>query len=98
MNGKFKSLIMGGLVVGSLALSATSVLARDYWHWSENQHRWDRRADLRSDYGDLAQAKRQLEYDRTHHANRRVIARDMERIRDIENDIREDRRAFNNRR
>ncbi len=96
MKGKFKSLIMGGLVAGSLALSASSVLARDYWHWSENQHRWDRRADLRSDYRDLGQAKRQLEYDRAHHANRRVIARDMERIRDIENDIREDRRAFNN--
>jgi hypothetical protein len=98
MNGKFKSLIVGGLVAGSLAFSTTSVLARDYWHWSENQHRWDRRADLRSDHRDLAQAKRQLEYDRAHHANRRVIARDMERIRDIENDIREDRRAFNNRR
>lgn len=98
MNSKFKSLIVGGLVAGSLTFSAGSVLARDYWHWSEKQHRWDRRADLRSDYRDLAQAKRQLEYDRAHHANRRVIARDMERIRDIENDIRQDRRAFNNRR
>lgn len=95
MNSKFKSPILGSLVAGSLAFSASSVLARDYWHWSEKEHRWDRRADLRSDYRDLAQAKRQLEYDRAHHANRRVIARDEERIRDIENDIRQDRRAFN---
>jgi hypothetical protein len=50
-----------------------------------------------SDYRDLNQAKRQLEYDRAHHANRRVIARDLERVRAIENDIREDRHAFNRR-
>jgi hypothetical protein len=97
MNSKFKCLVVGGLIAGSLAFSASSVLARDYWHWSERQHRWDRRADLRSDNRDLAHARRQLEYDRAHHANRRVLARDLERIRDIENDIREDRRAFNNR-
>ena len=46
---------------------------------------------------DLAQAKRQLEYDRTHHASRRTIAQDIERVRAIENDIREDRHAFNRR-
>jgi len=98
MNSKLKSLVIGSLIAGSLAFSASSVSARDYWHWSEREHRWDRRADLRSDYRDLAQARRQLEYDRAHHASRRVIARDLERIRDIENDIREDRRAFNYRR
>lgn len=98
MNSKFKCLVVGGLIAGSLAFSTSPALARDYWHWSEKQHRWDRRADLRSDNHDLAQARRQLENDRAHHANRRVIARDRERIQDIENDIREDRRAFNYRR
>ena len=97
MGRKLKILVAGSLVASSLALSAGSVYARDYWHWSERNHRWDRRADLRSDYRDLAQAKRQLEYDRAHHANRRVIARDVERVRAIENDIREDRHAFNGR-
>jgi len=55
MRSKIKTLVMGGLVAGSLALSAGSVFARDYWHWSEQQHRWDRRADIRSDYRDLNQ-------------------------------------------
>ncbi len=98
MNTKLKNLVMGSVIATSLALSASSVLAHDYWHWSEQQRRWDRRADLRSDYRDLAQARRQLEYDRAHHANRRIIARDLDRIRDIENDIRQDRQAFNYRR
>jgi hypothetical protein len=97
MVSKIKTLVMGGLVMGSLALSAGSVFARDYWHWSEQQHRWDRRADIRSDYRDLNQARRQLDYDRAHHATRRVIARDLERVNAIENDIREDRHAFNRR-
>ena len=97
MGSKLKILVAGSLVAGTLALSAGSVYARDYWHWSERNHRWDRRADLRSDYRDLAQAKRQLEYDRTHHASRRTIAQDIERVRAIENDIREDRHAFNRR-
>ena len=38
MVSKIKTLVMGGLVAGSLALSAGSVFARDYWHWSEQQH------------------------------------------------------------
>jgi len=54
MNTKLKDLVMGSVIATSLALSASSVLAHDYWHWSEQQRRWDRRADLRSDYRDLA--------------------------------------------
>ncbi len=73
MNTKLKNLVMGSVIATSLALSASSVLAHDYWHWSEQQRRWDRRADLRSDYRDLAQARRQLEYDRAHHANRKTV-------------------------
>jgi hypothetical protein len=93
MNKKIKTLIVGSFIAGSLLAASAPAMARDYWHWSERQARWERRADLRSDYRDLAAAKRQLEYDRAHHASRRRIAADQARIRDIENDIRADRYA-----
>jgi len=81
------------LLTVSLLGAASPVLARDYWHWSKDHNRWDRRADLRSDYHDLEQAKRQLDYDRRHHASRKKIAEDEARVRDIERDIQGDRRA-----
>jgi hypothetical protein len=88
-----KLLACCSLVTVSLLGPASSVLARDYWHWSKDHNRWDRRADLRSDSHDLEQARRQLDYDRRHHASRRKIAEDEARIRDIERDIQADRRA-----
>ena len=94
MISAFKTLIMGSVIAGSLLTVAVPAMARDYWHWSERQSNWERRADLRSDYRDLAAARRQLDYDRAHHASRRRIAADMARIRDIENDIRADRYAY----
>jgi hypothetical protein len=33
-----------------LLATTTPVFARDYWHWSREYNRCDRRADLRSDY------------------------------------------------
>ena len=93
MMSKIKLFAFSSLVTVSLLGPASSVLARDYWHWSKEHNRWDRRADLRSDYHDLEQAKRQLDYDRHHHASRRKIAEDEARIRDIERDIQADRRA-----
>ena len=87
-------MLFGSLIAGSLLASTGPVMARDYWHWSERDRRWDRRAELRSDYRDLAAARRQLEYDRRHHASRRRIAEDEARIRQIERDIRADRRRF----
>jgi hypothetical protein len=94
MKNALRTLIVGGLVAGSLAGSAGSVIARDYWHWSQRERRWDYRADVRSDRRDFAQARRQLEYDRAHHVSRRTIARDLDRIHAIENELREDRQAF----
>jgi DNA-binding FadR family transcriptional regulator len=94
MHSKLKSMVLGGVIAGSLIMSAGPAMARDYWHWSERGQRWSRRADLRSDYRDLAQARRQLEFDRAHHASRRRIAQDLARIRDIEADIRADRREL----
>ena len=94
MNRKLKSVIFGSLIAGSLLMSAGPVLAYDYWHWSARDHRWARRADIRSDYRDLQEARRQLEYDRRYGASRRRIAQDEARIWDIERDIHFDRRRF----
>jgi outer membrane murein-binding lipoprotein Lpp len=94
MKTKLRKMIFGSLIAGSLLASAGPVMAHDYWHWSERDRRWVRRAELRSDYRDLAAARRQLEYDRRHHASRRRIAEDEARIREIERDIRADRRRF----
>jgi hypothetical protein len=93
MSIKVKSLMSSTVLAGTLILSAAPAMARDYWHWQERDHRWERRAELRSDQRDLAQARRQLDYDRAHHASRRTIAQDEARIRDIERDIRGDLRA-----
>lgn len=90
---KIKILMSGTVVATSLLLSTVPVMARDYWHWYEKDHRWEHRADIRSDQRDLSQARRQLEYDRTHHASRRTLAQDETRIRDIERDIRADLHA-----
>ena len=97
MNRKINGLIFGSFILGSLAISTGPAMARDYWHWSEREQRWDRRAELRSEYRDLEQARRQLEYDLHHGASRRRIARDEARIRDIELVIREDRRQLSRR-
>jgi hypothetical protein len=97
MNTKLKAIVLGSLIAGSLMASAGPVMAQDYWHWSEHEHRWARRANLRSDYRDLQQARWQLEYDRRHGASRRRIAEDEARIRDIERDIRLDRRYLSRR-
>jgi len=90
---KTKSLMSTTVLAGILVLPAAPAMARDYWHWFEKDHRWEHRADLRSDEKDLAQARRQLDYDRAHHASRRTIAQDEARIKDIERDIRADLHA-----
>jgi hypothetical protein len=90
MYAKVRNFLFGGLVAGSLLASAIPAMARDYWHWNNN--RWDRRADIRSDQHDLAQARRQLDWDRSHRASHRTIVQDETRISDIERDLREDRR------
>ena len=92
MSTKIRSLLSSSILAGSIVISAAPIMARDYWHWRANDHRWERRAELRSDRRDLAEARRQLEYDRAHQASRRKIAQDEARIREIERDIREDMR------
>jgi hypothetical protein len=85
--------VLGTLVTGSLMISTAPALAHDYWRWPEREHRlsWERRAELRRDYRELAAARRQLEYDRAHGASRRRIVEDWRRIREIEREIYFDR-------
>ena len=92
MNRKINALIFGSVVLGSLVISSGPAMARDDWRWSERDHRWERRAELRSDHRALEAARRQLDYDIRHGASRRRIAQDRERIREIEAEIRADRR------
>jgi hypothetical protein len=94
MNAKLKAIVFGSFLAGSLMMSVGPAMAQDYWRWSERDHRWTRRAALRSDYRDLERARWQLEYDLRHGASRRRIAEDRARIREIERDIRADRRRF----
>ena len=83
-----QTLLLGGLLAGSLVVSAVPASADDFWHWRERDHRWERRAE-RSEQRDLDQARQQLEYDRSHRANRRRIAQDEARIRDLERDVKD---------
>ena len=92
MNHRAKSLISAALLTGVL-MPAAPVMARDYWHWSKEHNRWDRGADLHSDRHDLEEARRQLDYDNSHHASRKKLAEDNARIQDLERDIHADRRA-----
>ena len=85
-----ETLVLGGLLAGSLVTSAVPVVAQDYWRWHERDYQWERRKDLLSEQiGSLDQARRQLEYDRSHHARRRTIAQDEARIRNLERDTKD---------
>ena len=94
MKRKMHGLIFGSLVLGSLAVSANSALAQYDWRWSERDYRWERRADLRRDYRELEEARRQLDFDLRHGASRWRIAQDEARIREIEDAIRDGRREL----
>src|SRR5712692_2899503 len=50
MKSKLKTLILGGLVAGSLVMSAMPVMARD-WHWYDRNHRWDDRGRYDETWG-----------------------------------------------
>jgi hypothetical protein len=97
MGAKFKTILFGTLVAGSLALSAAPALA-GYWDWPYRDYRdsrdyryrdsrgyaWSRREDL---FRQLDYARRKLAYDRTHHASRERLAHDNRRIEDLLREI-----------
>ena len=91
MKRRIKTVVLGSFIAGALMTPALGLAAN--WHWSTDHNRWDHRAELRSDYRDLARARQQLEQDRRHHASRRKLAEDEARIRDIEREVTADRRA-----
>jgi hypothetical protein len=93
MDKKKQTLLVAAILTGSLMLQAAPASARDYWHWVAHEHRWEHRADIRGDRRDLAEARRQLDWDVQHRAGRRKIAEDRARIADLERDIHEDRRG-----
>jgi hypothetical protein len=97
MGAKFKTIVLGTLVAGSLALSAGPVMA-GYWDWphrdyrdyrdsryrDSRDYRWTRREGL---YRQLDEARRKLAYDRAHHASREQLAHDDRRIQDLWREI-----------
>jgi hypothetical protein len=50
MNSKFKTMVFGGLVAGSLIMSAGPVMAWDWSWFNRNQRADNNRSDSRSDY------------------------------------------------
>ena len=88
---KRKALVLMGVMLGFLTASAGHSIAEG-WRWSPKERRWSHGPGLRSTSRDLAEAKRQLQYDRTHGASRRKIAEDERRVRAIEADLRVTRR------
>jgi hypothetical protein len=93
MKHKTRTILVGLIATGGLMMQTVPAFA-DYWHWTAREHRWERRADIRSDRRDLAEARRQLQWDLDHHASRRKIAEDRARVADLERVFHEDRRAM----
>ena len=98
MNSKFKTIVFGGLIAGSLIMSAVPVMAWDWHNWfnrnqgSDNRSEqrsdnrgWDNRGGSGSDYEQWQQARQQALYDASHHASRKKIAEDDARADEIQN-------------
>ena len=86
---KLKTIVFGSLVAGSLIASAGPALARVEWRDIVND-----RARLRMDYDELAQNRRQLDWDLDHEASRYQLDRDHQAIQDKLDDIRRNRETL----
>ena len=99
MNSKFKNVVFGGLVAGTLIVSAGPVMAWD-WPWANRYERYERRTENRDwnhyhgrewdsgwgrgrDYQEWEQAHQQALYDAAHGASRKKIAEDNARADEI---------------
>jgi hypothetical protein len=84
MKSKIKTLVLGGLVASSLAISAAPAMAwelpwfhRDYRaHERWDDRRWGDYRGSRGDYDAYEQAHQQALYDASHGASRKKIAED----------------------
>ncbi len=93
---KFRTIVFGSLVAGSLALSAGPALARVEWRDIEND-----RGRLQTSYDELARNRRQLDFDIDLGASsyqidkdRRAIQRSLDDIRRERENLRRDMREF----
>lgn len=94
MNKPLKTLVVGLFLAGTLAASGCLPVIRDYDDWSDNDNNSYWRQELREDTIALARARAKLEYDLRHGASERTLAADRARIRQLEDEIREDRRRL----
>jgi len=85
MNSKLKTIVFGGLVAGSLVISAVPAMARDRDFYE--RYRWDNRSQSVDEA--LRQARQQAIYDASHRASRRRLAADEARIRELERESRD---------
>jgi hypothetical protein len=83
---KLRTIVFGSLVAGSLIASAGPALARVEWRDIVND-----RARLRTDNDELAQNRRQLDWDLDHRASSYQLDRDHRAIEISLENIRRDR-------
>jgi len=86
MNSKLRSVVFGSLVAGSLIISAAPALARVDWRDIEND-----RTRLQQSYEELAQNRRQLDWDLDHGASSYRLDQDHKAIQNKLEDIRRNR-------
>ena len=72
---KLRTIVLGSFVAGSLIASAASALARVEWRDIVND-----RTRLRMDYDELAQNRRQLDWDLDHEASSYQLDRDHQAV------------------
>src|SRR5438309_11670 len=75
--------------------NAVGSASRDFDHhydWSRSRYEWNRRADFRNNRETLEQLRAKRDYDATHHASRKKIAKDNQAIENLYNDM-HDRRG-----
>ncbi len=83
---RFKTIVFGGLVAGSLMISAGAAIAQVSWRDVDSD-----RDRLRMGYNDLDRNRDQLNWDLDHGASSYQIDRDQRAIQDNLRDIRRDR-------
>ena len=85
-------IFVAGIFVAGMLMAPASGFAREHRQWLRADDRWEHREDGREHFRAREQAKRQLDYDLSHHANRKKLAQDDARISELQRDHRDDRR------
>jgi len=85
-------IFVAGIFVAGMLMAPASGFAREHRQWLRADDRWEHREDRREHFRAREQAKRQLDYDLSHHASRKKLAQDDARISELQRDHRDDRR------